>query len=352
MPKTAALLIALASAQGGTPPAWIQLLPEGVAKPADDREAWQVTPATVVTASRLPFPIDVDHGTDLLPKGTANPAYGWVEELATRGPAGEPGVWGRVEWTELGVKAVASRAYRYISPVFLHDKATRVVGAVIRASLVNDPALSLKALAAREAGTPSLETSMALKNIAAALMLAATASEADILAAIAKSGEDAKALASRLQAIGEAAGLAGDIGDDQVVALAAKLKATGTVDETKFVSAEKFDALQKQLASVLTTQAASAASAKVDAAITAGRLAPVQRDWALALAAKDPASFDELVQVSPQILSDGRVVQPGDQAKSEGQLTPAQKAVCASMGLAEADYLKQLGVPGAKKEAA
>ncbi len=354
MPKTAALLIALAAAQGGTPPSWIQLLPAGEAKPGDARDAWQVTPEEVVlaSASRLPFPLDVDHITDLLPKGTPNPAYGWVEELAARGPAGEPGVWGRVEWTDLGVKAVASRAYRYISPVFLHDRATRRVGAIIRASLVNDPALSLKALAAREADTPSLETSMPLKKIAAALGLAAAASEDAILAAIAKTGDDAKALASRLKSVGDAAGVQGDVGDDQVVAICAKLKApapSSAADETKFVPIAKFDELQLQLAALQQRVTKTGAEAEVDAAIKGGRLVPAQRDWAIAYASRDPEGFATMIGNQPVILPGGRVAAAGDNGAA-GELTADQKAICSGMGIAEEDYKKALAAR--QKEAA
>lgn len=354
MSKTGALFIALASAQPGVAlPVWIQLLPAGTARPADDREPWHVQPEQVVaaSASKLPLAIDADHATDLLPKGSAVPAYGWIEELKAHGPSNEPGVWGRVDWTDLGTKALAGRSYRFISPVFFHDKDTRDVRTVIRASLTNDPALSLKALAARE-GETKTETSMSgFAKIAAVLALAATATEDQILAAITAQGETLKATAARLNTLAEAGGLTGikSIGDNEVVALAAKLKAPAAkVDDSQYVPIAKFDELQKQLAAVQSGLAEKDATAKVEAAIAARKLVPAQRDWAIGYASRDPKGFDEMIGKQPVMLENGRIAKD---AVAEGELTPEQKALCANMGLTEEAFKKELAANG-KKEAA
>lgn len=350
MPKTA-LIIALAAAAGTTPPAWIQLLPAGTAQPADAREAWSVDAEAVVaaSASKVPFAIDADHATDLLPKGSANPAYGWVEELAAKGPAGEPGVWGRVEWTDLGLKAVAGRAYRFISPVFFHDKASRVVTQVFRASLVNDPALSLKALAAREGEPTKTETSMTFAaKVAALVALAATATEDQILAALTAQGETLKATAARLTSIGAAAGISGEINDDHVVALAAKLKAPAASGD--LVPKSEVDKLQLQIASLQKEVTGDKATAAVNAAIASGKLIPAQRAWALDYASREPEKFATFVAAQPAILADG-TIKPVTAA--EGELTADQKAICVSMGLSEDAYKKELAsISGAKKEVA
>src|SRR5216683_1020944 len=55
---------------------------------------------------------------------------------------------GRVEWTKHGAAALATREYRYVSPVFEHDEKGAVVR-LVRAALTNNPNLYLKAIAAR-----------------------------------------------------------------------------------------------------------------------------------------------------------------------------------------------------------
>ena len=70
-----------------------------------------------------------------------------------------------------------------------------------------------------------------------------------------------------------------------------------------------------------------------------------QRAWAIELATRDPKSFATFVGTQPVILPSGQIAL-ADPAK--GDLTPAQKELCARMGVKEDDYKAQL----AKKEAA
>lgn len=338
--------IALASSQDGKLPEWIQLLPQGVATPQDDvRAPWLVSdPQAIALASRakLPMFIDVDHAFDLNSKGTPNPAFGWIEDVVGEGPAKEPGVWGRVAWTGLGQRALASREYRYISPVFFHDKETREVSVILRATLTNDPALPLKALASRQA-EPAPENPMSLVAIAGALALAATATEAEIVSAIGALSSEKKALASRLTSIGKAAGIEGEIGDDQAVALCAKVQAAPV--KPGYVSQADFDKLQLELASVQRTMSGDRASDLVEKAIAGGRLTPAQREWAVGYASREPAEFAKFIGGQPKILEGGQVV-PGDPAA--GELTAQQKELCARHGIKEEQYKAAL----AKKEAA
>ncbi len=341
MTQTGSLILALASMQDGTPPPWIQLLPIGMAKPRDARAAWQVKdPQAIALASakNLPMLIDVDHIADAQPQGTRNPAYGWIEEIAATGPNGEDGVWGRVDWTGLGAKALAAKEYRYISPVFFHDVA-RDVRSIVRATLTNDPALTLKALASRQANDP--ENPMSLAAIAAALSLAATSTEAEIIAAIGQRDTAAQALASRLRDVATAAGLAEGqaVDDNAVLAIASKLKAAPAKPGEGFVPQADFDRLQLQLASVQTSIAAGAAGTEVDAAIRAGRLVPAQRDWAVGYASREPDAFKAFVAAQPVILSDGRVATA---APGEGQLTAEQKALCSNLGITEEAFKKEM----------
>src|SRR5581483_4779140 len=81
-------------------------------------------------------------------QGRPAPAAGWICELAAR----EGALWGRVEWTPHGAMAIASREYRYISPVFQYTAEGEVMR-LLRAGLTNNPNLYLTAISARAAAS-------------------------------------------------------------------------------------------------------------------------------------------------------------------------------------------------------
>lgn len=95
----------------------------------------------------------------------------------------QDGIRLRVEWTAAGAAAVSGRVYSYFSPEFFADKSGKVtaipeVGPI--GALVNTPAFqSIERIAA------ALD-SLSMNNIAKALGLSETATEADILAKIAE----------------------------------------------------------------------------------------------------------------------------------------------------------------------
>lgn len=137
---------------------WVHLLPARTFQGVDGRGPYHADPAAIAAASmgrprgKVPLLIDFVHQTHLnAAAGQAAPAAGWIVELEAR----EDGAWGRVEWTPGGRKALAHREYRFISPVFTHDKGGTVIR-LLGASLVNNPNLDqLPAL--NSAGTPTGE---------------------------------------------------------------------------------------------------------------------------------------------------------------------------------------------------
>lgn len=70
-------------------------------------------------------------------------AYGWIKDLR----AGADGIWGKVEWTDIGRQAVENRRFKFVSPVhlrsdveFVDDRRVRPV-AVDTIGLTNNPNL-------------------------------------------------------------------------------------------------------------------------------------------------------------------------------------------------------------------
>ena len=350
----------------GAPPREILLLPAGEipTRPHDGRAPWRNSdPASVVAATAelaLDLPIDYEHQTERsVENGQAAPAAGWIKRVFERAGA----VWAEVDWTERAAAMIAAREYRFISPVFQYEKASRIVRRLLGAALTNDPALYMRAIANRQ---PEREFDMNLEKLRKALGLSDTATEAEIVAAATAAASAATALAGVTEALGlekdaeptavatavsamatsrkaiaKAAGLAEDASSDDVekAVKTAKASAGGAPDPNAFVPRAEFDRVSERVAQLETGTATATATAKVDRAIKDGKVTPASRDWALAYAAKDPEGFDQYLEGAPQILDDGRVAPAGEAGEGGDKLTAGEKAICRATGVTEEDFL-------------
>lgn len=120
-------------------------------------------------------------------------AFGWLKELQNRAD----GIWGRIEWTDLGRQALDAKRYKFTSPVWLPNQVERLGNKRVRplrldsAGLTNNPNLrGMVPLTNRAGAEPAdnkptkKEESRCMKSVAAALGLSAEASEEAILAGV------------------------------------------------------------------------------------------------------------------------------------------------------------------------
>lgn len=139
----------------------------------------------------------------------------------------QDGIRVRVEWTKAGADAVQGRVYSYFSPEFFADKSGRVtaipeVGPI--GALVNTPAFQRIERLAANLSTTNSEPKM--QEIAKALGLPETATEADILAKIAElTGAASTATATTAELATVKAALA-----DTQTKLAASIKAAALAE--------------------------------------------------------------------------------------------------------------------------
>jgi phage I-like protein len=320
-----AALLATAPAVDATGSA--QLLPAGEFAARDGRPGnglkWHIDDAQGArlaadinrVAAQTPIVIDYEHQTlNAERNGQAAPAAGWIRSVAW--VAGR-GLFAAVEWTDKARAHIAANEYRYISPVIAWDKSTgRVVG-LHNAALVNHPALlgmdSVGAALAARFPSHSTETHhMERTKLIAALKLPATATDADIEAAIAKLNTD---LAAKT---GEAAALKTEVD-------AAK---TGDKETLQVVKD-----LQVQIAQLTAARNDEALSALVDGAIAGHKFVPAHRNWLLDVGRKDLAALKQLVDTAPAI--PGLQGQTGskDPGKGATTVTAEELAVCKAMGL-------------------
>ncbi len=279
--------------------------------------------------------IDYDHASELAaPEGKGRAlAAGWVSKLDIR----EDGIWASVDWTPQAEAELAARQYRYISPYFRVDKVTREVTRLVNAGLTNTPNLDLPALAHMRASAPAGEdptmTMIALAPLVAALALASSAGETEVLAAIGKLKADRDGSEAALNAARTELGLGADAGSEAVLAAVQAVKAAKP-DPAQFVPKAGYDQLQARLARLEEDRVL----ASVEAAVANGKLPPAMKDWAIDLGKKDEAALNSYLAAAVPFPAGAAI--SGEPKPEKGKLTEEEKAICAMMGLTEADFIK------------
>ncbi len=285
----------LDAADAASPPEWVHLIPAGTFSGRDGRGPYRLDAEAVLAAYArhgADLPIDYEHQSlEAADKRGPVPAAGWIRELAAR----EDGIWGRVEWTPSATALLAERAYRYLSPVFRHDRSGRVV-ALEGAGLTHTPNLYLRA-AARQ------EDPMDLTPLAEALGIDPSA--------------DIETIAAHAKQLREAA--------------------TREPDPTQWVPMSQHKAVADELARLQAEIARENAEAAVRQAMSQGKLSPAMRDWALSYAEKDPGGFAEWVKAAPVVVSSGTTV-AANAAQKPDMLSDEDRYVCAALGIPERDY--------------
>ncbi|HQU77994.1 MAG TPA: phage protease [Azonexus sp.] len=338
-PKRKTSIAALAAALPASGQA-VQLLPAGVFRAADgsgrpaDAPHWKIDAAGAarliarVAARANPLVIDYEHQTLYTEKnGQPAPAAGWFAGSALEWRDGA-GLFASVDWTPVAAGRIADGEYRYISPVFEYDRATGEVVDLRMAALTNNPGLHGMAAVALTAlndfsHQEDSEVNETLKKLLAAIGLADNAAEADALAAVAA-----------LKAKAESA--------DGMTTQIAALKAANP-DPAKFVAVETMQQLQTQVAALSARLNDGEVGEVVEAALTAGKLLPAQKDWATDLGKSNLAALKAYVEKTPAIAALGGLQTNGkDPAgdKKPGELADNELAVCKAMGLSTDEFLK------------
>lgn len=293
---------------GAVVPEWVHLLPAGNFAAIDGRafkggDLVALVARSMTLAPKGGLPLDYEHAIDHSKKnGREAPAAGWITELAAR----PDGLWGRVEWTPRGRASVAAREYRFLSPVLMHAP-DGAVGAVLRASLTNDPALR-QLISLNSAGTP-MDLEQLLASLRDALSLPATA--------------DASAV---------------------VQAVRDMTTAKMTVDPTKFVPIDMFQRAVSEANKGVNEQLAARI---VDDAIREHRMMPWMRDWGVELCTANLPAFEKFIGgVGPQVNSLlTSLREPGlrrdyTPPASDGKPQGRELAIAQNLGLTAEDVAK------------
>ncbi len=331
--------IAIASAADQSAPAVIQLLAIGAnrsrnGKPpvvtVDDRaHAERIVQATVAWHSSADIVVDYDHQSMFGARagvGGRAPAAGWMKRVY----ADDQGVFAEVDWTDAAAASLGAREYRFLSPVFTHDKSGRPI-AIINAALTNTPSLDLAAVASAFS-TEEGSASMNMANVAKALGLGEEASEEEILRAIANLG-GAATMTAIATALGATAGA-------DLVAVATALKAqAGNPDPTKFVSIATVNEMQTSIQSLqgrVDEMSAERRTRLIDEAQKTKFLTPAMATHAGTIT--DDVALASFLGSLPENKL-GQPIVEGDPEADKSKLTEEEVAVCSATGMSHEEFL-------------
>lgn len=176
--------------------AWFHLVPRGEYPHTGEKGAQRLQVIddaaldAMVNSFRPKVLIDQEHFSYDSEKSSE--AFGWIAEVQKRAD----GLYGRIEWTDLGTAAVTNKRYRFVSPVWLPRDVENLGGSKVRprrldsVGLTNTPnlrgmvPLSNRDGAPAPAATTTNNRTPTMKSIATKLGLSAEASEDAILAAV------------------------------------------------------------------------------------------------------------------------------------------------------------------------
>jgi phage I-like protein len=304
---------------GDGAPEWVHLLPAGHMTGRDGRSYSLPDPAALILAFQeggIDLPVDYEHQSDMPAARQAGPipAAGWIKELRHN----EEGLWGRVEWTATARQMIGAKEYRFLSPVFYHNRARQIMR-LKGAGLVHAPNLYLKALASQE---PPMRDPKAPVDTAA------------------KTPPETSARSPLLERLMKLLKFGPDATEEQALdALEAWLAdREANPDPRKFVPVEAVAHMLQERRLEKAVMSEGQIVAKVDAAVSTGHILPGLRSWALSLCRSDPTAFDEFMAKTGAIYTYlGREiiagVPPGVDHARQIAPTDAEAAICAQLGI-------------------
>lgn len=305
--------------QGGAPPEWLPLVPAGKKFRGRDGRFYRNPGAGTISLNQekrgLDPVIDIEHATELkAPKGEHAPAVGWVKEFKVEDGA----LLGKVEWNSTGRSALENNEYRYYSPVYRVNRASRDVLYVKSIGLTNSPNLPFPALNQEE---PEGGEQLFPESILTALSLNAEATETEVLDAI-------KNLKSKSE-------------------LNSEMVPRADYDTVR----KRAETAETELNRIKEDDLKDKAQAAVDKAVKEGKIAPSSKDYYLDLCNSEEAleKFEKHMEGSAPVIETNREETPGGEPPDQStELNSEEKEIAAQLGLTDEKAREYFGKGEAK----
>lgn len=290
--------------------------------------------------AKTAFQFDYEHQVMLAEEnGQPAPASGWSQRFEWRDGVGLYALG--VQWTARAQQMLEAGEYRYISPVIAFDKKTGEVLDVLNASLVGIPNLLDLNPAAHERvarlnalfnSTESLMNPI-LKALLAGLGLAEAATETEATAALSA----LKTKAAQVEPLTtEVASLKTKVSTSETEVAALRAKGGAEPDPTKWVSLDKFNTLQVEVASLKAQDNGRQVDDLIAQAKADGKLVPAAEEVWRNVGKADIAQLKALIEktpANPALAGKSQTNGTKPNGEQTGELDAAALAVCAATGL-------------------
>ena len=294
---------------------WWLLVPAGRFGGRDGRQWVNDKPDAVIAAIRAmnrQVVLDEEHSTEIKgAKGEPAPARGFIVDYQNRDGA----IYGKVELNAIGAQKLKDREYKYYSPAYYYEPATRRITGLSSVALTNKHNLDLPALNTQQ---PNEESPMDYKLITTVLGLNSDATETQIIGEI-------KALKSQHQTA-----LNAEMPDpEKYVPM-----------ETHKLALNRAEQAEQTLARNRETALKAEAEALIDQAVKDCKIAPANREHYLALCrnADNLASIRAMLKALPKIIVDTAGLDGGP-AKQETALNAEERQIAGLLGMTGKDLI-------------
>lgn len=272
------------------------------------------------TTRPTPYVIDFDHQTLHVEKnGQPAPAAGWFHKLEWRDGVGLFAV--DVQWTARASAMIDAGEYKFISPVIGYADSGDVTG-LFMAALTNNPAIL---------GMDEVLTAAASMQFASLNAVPIT--------------QELSAM-TLLQKLIAALKLPDDSTDDAVVdavqMLLDEAPDAAKPDPAKFVPVAALTALHSQVATLNAQLNTKTLDGVIKDGLDSGRLLPSMVDWAREYGAQNTAALSAYIANLPVIAALNGTQTNNQPPVKTGTLNESQVALCAAMGVSQADFIATL----------
>jgi len=280
--------------------------------------------------------VDLEHqtlGGQYARSDGAAPAQGWIRGLEV---IPGDGIYAHVDWTPEGRERLASRSYRYFSPVFIVDKKSRRLKSIQSCALTNIPAMeSCGALVNKDDSATSEDRDVTdsgasditekgvfemNKKLLELLALSEDASEEQVLEAVTALKDEKNKATGKLTKVCSSLGVDADASTEDIGAKVLALKSPlDKVDVSKVAILEtKVEEQATELKALKANAAERDAEELVAQALEDGKLVNAQRDEMLSLATDDPERFKKIIASAPVVRQPGKTDPPPDDGATGG----------------------------------
>lgn len=302
------------------------------------------------------FNLDYEHQALLAEQnGQPAPASGWVQQFEWRDGEGLYSL--NTAWTARAKQMIEAGEYAYISPVIAYDKKTGEVTDLLMAALTNYPNLmELNAVAQERVARLNADFSppenepmnAILRALLEGLGLPATdaTTEAQAVAALTSLKTARSDLTAMLKSLGVAETTDAATATTAIATLRAKADkpaAGGEPDPTKWVSLDRFNQLNTEVAALRASGVSREVDELVEKATADGKCAGVVADVWRDVGKKDIAQLRALIEKTPANPALAGQLQTARNKPAGGDggdaLTEAEIAVCKATGIDTKEFI-------------